>query len=282
MKRYTHWKAKAGTDYGVVMKGTRKSGQSKKTFAKKISIERSATVSLNEYLTLIAAKTCGVITPKLKLKPVGQKFYQFSRDLTEPAFNDKQETCFVPLFKFNSAKCKYQYNANHTAVTRRGFLNQPDEHIAIDKHSLAKLAMAALVFDYRDLHDENVGLVIDHNTKTARFALVDLVMIPQLLDLKILRNCTTFSNFFQEDKTNGQIFIALPVDMLQEEDYVRALTEIAAEMKNACAAVAAQTNMHCINDIIDKNHVPRMITTWERNLEVLNLFALNPLLVPRV
>lgn len=225
---------------------------------------------------MLAAKTCGVLTPKIKIKPAGNNiFYQFARDLSDPSFANHQGSIFQTLVELNNPQKAYQLTANN-AVIRLDCMNDSNQRIDINKHSLAMLVVAALVFDFRDVHTDNVGVVISPSEKTADFAVVDLFSVPNFMARFKFSEYASLADLVQAD---SQLFGDIPVACLTNAELAHALDVIDANFKNACTAVQAQAACHGIEKMLPADHVSNMITRWERNLETLKLFSIDPRLV---
>lgn len=284
LRRYTFWDTKIEGHQiaGVILKGERKDGTPKRTFAKKISIEKYYTNDADEFLTLLAAKVCGVPSPKIKLITAGHSLYQFSRDLSLPSSEaDSPGIKFLSQKDLKAWDCKYELSDDSSKITHLCDGENPAETFVIDQYSIAKIAIAALVFDFRDLQDENIGVVVNHTAKTAAFAVIDIMAAPHNMPRVDFSKYRTLQELISNYPIMKKYFDDLPIAHLQEADLVRALNEIEVHMEEACSAVTAITQKHSIFNIIANNHIAKKIDDWKRNLETLKLFTINPCLVPK-
>lgn len=270
--RYPDHKEKDGEQDGVVLKGTRKNGLPKTTYAKKVIVATKYTHQVDEFLLMIAAKTCGVLTPRIKLIPAGTNlFYQFSRDLTDLTFADNQGIYFLTLSELASEKKRYKLKEVSSVIS--------DHHaqgININRQSFAIMVVAALVFDFRDLHKDNVGVVISPSENSATFALIDLVGIPGALATIKLGQYQSFADFIKNSEHCKSLRSYLQAETLTDGELDDAIAAINANFKSACEAVKSQVVSRGLDKILAADHVENKITQWSRNLETLTLFNLNP------
>lgn len=267
-RRVTMWSTKtSGAVKGVVLTQERKTKNEKRTYAKFISYKTEQNMKLfNDFFIITAARHCGIAAPKVKMVTNGKLFYQFSRDLTDTRDN----TSFFTLLQL---KKQLDTSNNRKDITYN------NESYQIDYSSLARLAVGVVVFNLSDLHNANIGVIFDHTTKTAKIAFVDSSEIPSP-PLDAYRKSDSLAEFICMFNTtiNNSGLVKFGLSTLTDADFKNALSEISKNMESACQFIADyKVNMR-LPESLRNVHIDNLIERWKRNLEILNLFALNPAL----
>jgi len=278
LKNYSLWQTKyAGCLEGVKLKGASKTGEPKTTYTKKFRVHaKNRNTELTEFIALCALQACGIPTPKAKIKVVNDcTFYQFARDISEchkTAANPAP--LFYTLFELTNKTCPFQLGKDKITVEFTPAGTTATKSIVIDKNSLAKLTVAATIFNLVDLHSDNVGLIIDVKAGTAKLAVVDLQLRTLSADGPEYKKHTSLASLIRGYKPIKEDFDAACLSQLDDGDFLKALDELTASMKNACDE-AKKAAIRCnLSPWLDDDYIGTLINAWQTNHDELQFFTL--------
>ncbi len=278
LKNYSLFEAKyAGCLEGVKLKGASKNGEPKTTHTKKFRVfNKNRNTELTEFVALSALQACGIPTPKAKIKQVNDcTFYQFARDIAEchKASSDSSPV-FHTLSELSVSKGVFQLSKDKRSVECYAENGAAKKTIGIDKNSIAKMLIAAIIFNLVDLHDENLGLIIDTKAGTAKLAVVDLQLRVTGGDRPEYTKHTALSSLIKSYDPIPKDFNGSFLKQLNEDDLLKALDELTTSMKNARQA-AKQAVVKCkLTSWLEDDYIDTLLNSWQTNHDELQLFTL--------
>jgi hypothetical protein len=267
IKPNTKWKTKSiGVMDGIILFGLHKTGLPKTTFVKKYEDKDGRKFhELDEFLLYNIAHQCGINLPKIKLKSTTNHIYSFSRDIADSKkpYDSKR---FILLKEFIKKDGEYKLDDKCSMLTLG------TQHFLIDKSSIAKIALASIIFETLDYHPENIGFVIDNNQSIAELALVDFVISHNNLLHPKYNKYDSISTLVSQQHTNKVSLRFAHVDLLTDQDFLDAYIDIEKKFHDACKTTFKAACALSFEPWRNKKHAESMLNKWKRNVQELSTF----------
>lgn len=213
---------------GVTLVGSHKNGSGKVTYVKRYGeLNGRNFYEVLDYLVFDVCRKLGACMPKVKLKHTENHHYLFSRSISDNKALTPSQFFFLTFADLQKSQ-QYYLNNNLTIATDAG------KALQIDQDSVATLALLNTLFGLLDLHQNNVGFVIDLTTNTAKLALIDFAIDYKGFLHRNKKQQPTLAKTITNFHTNRISLSKLGLDQIPDATYEKALARIRTVFDDLC------------------------------------------------